>query len=115
MTDTPPQLPARTPEDPFELTPTEAAEQVGNLEPLYDLQRWLLPQEPVPVIRYRYAQSVVARTEAELFGLSIPRFAVRAYVDGKECGSFVNLRRIEQFRLRARDWAARIARPGRQA
>src|SRR6185437_9043786 len=44
---------------------------------------------------YRHAPSIIARSEAELFGTSLPRFAVRCHFDAK--GSFANLRRNAMF------------------
>jgi hypothetical protein len=52
---------------------------------------------------YRVAPSPIARSEAELFGVSTPRFAFRKYIrtnpapapgDESECCSFINLRRL---------------------
>src|SRR4051812_23503074 len=42
----------------------------------------------------RRAQSIISRSEAELFGTSIPRFAIRVYFDG---GGFLNCRRLLTF------------------
>jgi hypothetical protein len=44
----------------------------------------------------RFAPSIVTRSEAEIFGLSSPRFAVRVYID-KSGRYFVNLRRLRTF------------------
>lgn len=41
-------------------------------------------------LRFRLAPSIVVRSEAELFGVSSPRFAIRAYLTEN---SFVNIRR----------------------
>lgn len=42
--------------------------------------------------RARYAASLITRADAELFGLSYPRFAIRVYLDDAH-SSFLNLRR----------------------
>ncbi len=44
----------------------------------------------------RYAPSIVTRSEAEVFGMSVPRFAVRVYIDPK-MRYFANLRRLKTF------------------
>jgi sugar phosphate isomerase/epimerase len=46
------------------------------------------------VLSGRIAPSIVVRGEAELFGLSVPRFACRMYLRAEE-DSFVNVRRLE--------------------
>ena len=48
----------------------------------------------------RYAGSVITRADAELFGLSFPRFAIRVYLDDQQT-SFMNLRRTNLFASRA--------------
>ena len=53
---------------------------------------------------FRAAPSLVARSEIELFGTSMPRFAFRAYL---RAGSFVNARRIEVFRDAVRSMGKR--------
>ncbi|HEV8607928.1 MAG TPA: hypothetical protein VGQ99_21515 [Tepidisphaeraceae bacterium] len=60
-------------------------------------------QCPNNSFEFRYAPSIVARTEAELFGLSMPRFAVRAYLDRRR-SQFVNLRRIDTFCMMKPRW-----------
>src|ERR1041384_3807915 len=42
----------------------------------------------------RRAQSIISRSEAELFGNSMPRFAMRVYLT---IGGFVNCRRLQTF------------------
>jgi hypothetical protein len=42
----------------------------------------------------RVAQSVIIRSEGILFGTSIPRFAIRVYLEG---GGFINCRRLNTF------------------
>ena len=49
-------------------------------------------------MRFRSAPSIVVRSEAELFGINMPRFAYRAiFSEDTEQAGFVNLRRIESF------------------
>jgi len=53
-------------------------------------------------MRIRTAPSIITRSEAELFGISIPRFAYRATLtdpDGVTSLGFVNLRRVNSFRM----------------
>lgn len=50
--------------------------------------------DPVGGFRPRLAASICARSEAELFVLSAPRFAIRAYIGGH---GFVNARRLAEF------------------
>lgn len=52
------------------------------------LEKWLYGSETL--VRPRLAPSIIARSEAELLGISSPRFAIRVYV-GRN--SFVNIRR----------------------
>lgn len=59
----------------------------------------------------RYAPSLIARSEAELFGVSLPRFALRVYLDND---SFVNVRRIATFSDQARRWGKRYCPKHRQ-
>ena len=60
------------------------------------LCRWMefppFPPEDGNSIKARYAPSVIARSDATLFGVSGPRFAVRLYPEDQG-GSFVNFRR----------------------
>jgi hypothetical protein len=55
-------------------------------------RKWLYEEDTQ--IRYRFAPSIILRSEAELFGVSSPRFAVRCYLTEK---SFVNGRRRDQL------------------
>ncbi len=57
----------------------------------------------------RKAPSIITRGEAELFSLSMPRFALRVYMGGSE-GSFVNCRRIGEFCDQSRKWGKRHSR-----
>lgn len=59
----------------------------------------------------RLAQSIITRSEVELFGLSIPRFAVRLYLNN---GGFVNCRRIatliKMYKIdNLREWGSRYS------
>lgn len=84
-------------------------------EELRRLRRWLLGDDADPrAPRYsRVAPSIIARSEAELFGLCMPRFALRVYLD-PHLRSFVNARRIGAFCDRARWWGKRTAPPKKQ-
>lgn len=99
--------------DPVELSRDQAAREIGSLADLEDLQRVLLGTNGP--MRFRYAQGVAARTETELFGMPMPRFAIRVYLDTTDL-NWVNARRIREFQLRAPDrWAARRSEdPDRQ-
>jgi len=55
-----------------------------------------------PIIRY--AQSLISRADAELFGVSVPRFALRFYFDKNHKG-FVNLRRSNLLRRSVGAWS----------
>ena len=46
--------------------------------------------------RIRYSGSIVSRADAELFGLSYPRFSIRAYLD-RNHSSFLHFRRREHL------------------
>ena len=59
----------------------------------------------------RLAPSIISRSEAMLFGLSLPRFAIRLYLD-KEKQNFLNLRRLGTFCDRARSWGRRLTPMG---
>lgn len=57
----------------------------------------------------RRAQSIITRSEAELFGISAPRYATRLYLKN---GGFINCRRLEQFIANApgktpKEWGSR--------
>jgi sugar phosphate isomerase/epimerase len=56
----------------------------------------------------RMAPSPVIRSEAQVFGASMPRFAIRCYLDA-EHRNFVNLRRIGTFCDRLQRWGGRRA------
>lgn len=74
-------------------------EQVSRLEAL---RRWLYPGEQTELV-FRVAPSLVARCEVELFDISMPRFALRAYLTSK---SFINARRIQMFCEMATYWGS---------
>ena len=54
----------------------------------------------------RIAPSIIARSEATLFAISIPRFAIRVFLDEGH-SIFLNIRRIGTFCDRARTWSKR--------
>ena len=58
---------------------------------LVALVEWLYGETDVSKIEIRYSPSIIARSECELFGISSPRFALRARIDGY---GFINLRRL---------------------
>ncbi|HYE18571.1 MAG TPA: hypothetical protein VEA69_09010 [Tepidisphaeraceae bacterium] len=62
--------------------------------------------DPNQDIRFRFAPSIVTRSEAELLGLSMPRFALRAYFGGT-CRSFANIRRLETMAKQVTRWGKR--------
>ena len=66
------------------------------------------PKPPVPLghFQFRYAPSIVTRNEAELFGISSPRFAIRG---SESCGIF-NLRRLDNLEKAVGEkWSERLA------
>ena len=56
--------------------------------------------------KFRIAPSIITRCEAEIFNLSMPRFAIKVYLD-KQKHSFVNVRRLSTFCGQIRPWADR--------
>lgn len=58
------------------------------------------------ISNFRFAPSIITRSEAEIFNLAIPRFAIRVYLD-KSKKSFVNARRIGTFSDQAKNWSIR--------
>ena len=75
-------------------------EEVGpKLREFKALATWLVDGGERPnsnlAFSYRIRPSICTRSEAELIGVSSPRFAIRAYVDGSE--SIFNLRRIDRL------------------
>lgn len=77
-----------------------------------DMREHLFGQKKPPDGRwhYRYAPSIITRSEAELFGVSTPRFALRIYLNGDKTG-FVNARRLPLLCEFARPWSQRTAIP----
>jgi sugar phosphate isomerase/epimerase len=47
------------------------------------------------ILSPRYASSIIMRTEAELFGVSSPRFGYRLYPNGRDNCAVVNIRRLQ--------------------
>lgn len=90
----------------------EIAKAVGarGAHELAELHAWLFGEDtPTPADgEWRIAPSIVTRSEAELFGLSEPRFALRVYL-GPGNGAFVNARPLGAFCDRARAWGQRIS------
>jgi len=82
--------------------PDIAIREIGKtkVELLKELRNWLYPNASGE-LEFRTAPSLVARCEVELFAVSMPRFAFRAYLTRK---SFINARRIETFRRLATYW-----------
>lgn len=68
----------------------------------------------VMALRKRLAPSLITRADAECFGVAMPRFAIRLYLD-PEGDSFINLRRAARFHERLRverppfGWAGRLS------
>jgi sugar phosphate isomerase/epimerase len=81
----------------------------GNLE-IRELRNHLLQRSsssPNSLIwKYRIAPSIISRSEAGLLGISVPRFAMRVYIEDQAEGliGFVNARRIGEFCDQARVW-----------
>jgi hypothetical protein len=97
-----------------ELNTTQAQREIGvaGLNELRQLGQWLFGAPPS--FAYRYAPSIIARGEAELFGISIPRFAIRAYPKNGQGelvkGAFFNARRLETFGKHAGEHVATVLR-----
>ena len=70
----------------------EAGEQIVDSRQFLDFVDWLygLHSDDVNDYLVRYAPSIIARSESELFGISSPRFAFRAYIGSL---GVVNIRR----------------------
>lgn len=89
----------------------ELRKEVGGrgLLKLEDLRRWVYADKR-PLRRckeLRLAPSIIARCEAELFNLSIPRFALRLYLDDPHEG-FINVRRLASFCDQIGPWGKRV-------
>lgn len=81
-----------------------AEQQIGKpaFDDLGEMANWLYG--PKCSLVFRVAPSIVTRSEAELLGVSNPRFALRAYLE--EHG-FVNARRLGQLANSVRSWGTR--------
>ena len=79
----------------YRISHETASDEIG---PRFDfcvrLAKWLYPENPP--LTFRLAPSISTRSEAELIGVSSPRFAVRGYLDGGN-GGFLNIRRLEKL------------------
>ena len=77
-----------------ECCPKILASPKGSTGRLELLRQWIYKPQghevSLPEVQFRLAPSVIVRSEAELFGVSSPRFAIRAYLSDR---SFVNIRR----------------------
>ncbi|MFW6154649.1 MAG: sugar phosphate isomerase/epimerase family protein [Planctomycetota bacterium] len=85
----------------------------NGIKELEELCAWLLGTTDASETQRKWtgrmAPSIITRSEAALFSLSIPRFALRVYLDAEE-KSFVNCRRIGEFCDQARRWVKRQSR-----
>ena len=95
----------------------ELQDEVGafGIQCIEDLQKWLLSDNGDDTVAletlgkegyFSIAPSIITRCEAELFNISMPRFALRVYLDKKR-SCFVNVRRISSFSEQARFWGTR--------
>lgn len=98
--------------DEFGVSDRKFRRAVGEkgLHQLERLRDWVFRDQGCPSEEWacRYAPSIIARSEAELFGVSVPRFAIRVYLD-KERRNFVNARRIGEFAASVSGWGTRQA------
>lgn len=80
-----------------------------GLKDIAELRRRVFNEEAPPQGGWhgRLAPSIIARSEAELFGLSVPRFALRIYLDETRT-VFVNARRIRTLSRLAK-WGGRAS------
>ncbi|MCG8652365.1 MAG: sugar phosphate isomerase/epimerase [Pirellulales bacterium] len=81
---------------PFSINQDQAKNQLGEkaLQRLLKLRHWLYQTPESEPLVFRAAPSIIVRSEAELFSLSFPRFALRSDLTAK---SFVNVRRLAVF------------------
>ncbi len=97
-----------------EVSEAEFFSQVGDrgYRELTQLADWLLTTDDDETrevdLACRYAPSIITRNEAQVFGLSEPRFAIRLYLENGAGASLVNLRRIERMRAANPRWGRRI-------
>ena len=79
----------------YRISHETASDEIG---PRFDfcvrLAKWLYPENPP--LTFRLAPSISTRSEAELIGVSSPRFAMRGYLDEGN-GGFLNIRRLEKL------------------
>lgn len=99
-----------------ELTIEVAQEQIGKkqFDELLRLRERLYGISPKIKPSLRYAPSMIVRSEAELFGVSMPRFAIRVGMGDAPVESFINARRLVPFRdqmRRAHDPSIDIFQP----
>lgn len=85
-----------SPEVDFEIDDRMASAEIGDdhLKKVRLLAKRLYNETDLV---FRIAPSIVVRGEAELFGLSMPRFACRVYLNQAR-SSFVNIRRLQLLR-----------------
>lgn len=97
-----------------ELTEAEFLSQVGDhgYREVVQLAEWLLTTDTDAAqdleLKCRYATSVVTKSEAEIFGLSDPRLAIRLYLENGSGTSMLNLRRIDRMRAANPRWGRRL-------
>jgi hypothetical protein len=96
----------------------QAMEMLGEdrVQELRDFRR-LLTGQAGTVWEARLAPSIVTRSEVEVFGVSMPRFALRFYLD-QEGHSFVNARRLQTLmrqHLQFKDRRLEPGEPGRDS
>ena len=86
-----------------------AIDEIGpqGVKRLKALREWLYGVSSTQSLEFRYAPSLVARSEAELAGRSMPRFALRAYLD-PTTRSFINARRLQLAADASPTWGTRI-------
>lgn len=94
----------------FFLSPEQAVVEIGEqaVRELEQLRARIAPAE-TGEIEYRPAPSLVVRSELEILGLSMPRFALRAYLDNAH-RNFVNARRVPQLEIQELEWGTRECR-----
>lgn len=97
-----------------EVSEAEFFSQIGDYgyREITQLADWLLTTDEDETrdvdLACRYASSIITRNEAQVFGLSEPRFAIRLYLEDEDGTSFVNLRRIERMRAANPRWGRRL-------
>ncbi len=97
-----------------EVSEAEFFSQVGDrgLQEVTQLANWLLTTDDDETreidLACRYAPSIITRNEAQVFGLSEPRFAIRLYLENETGSSLINLRRIDRMRAANPRWGKRM-------